>query len=83
MHQGSALSQYLFALVMNELTKSNQRLLWYIIFADDIVLGDETRSRVNAKLYIKESTLKLNSKQIEIKPAESLLLLDQIQKILW
>ena len=83
MHQGSALSPYLFALVMDELTKSNQKLLWCMIFADDIVLGDETRSRVNAKLYIKESTLKLNSKQIEIKPAESLLLLDQIQKILW
>lgn len=83
MHQGSALSPYLFALVMDEHKKSNQKLLWCMIFADDIVLGDETRSRVNAKLYIKASTLILNSKQIEIKPADSLLLLDQIQKILW
>ena len=43
LHQGSTLSLYLFALVMDELTRLIQdEVLWSILFVDDIVLVDET-----------------------------------------
>ncbi|XP_049364482.1 uncharacterized protein LOC125829275 [Solanum verrucosum] len=51
LHQGSVLSLFLFALVMDELTRSIQeRVPWCMLFADDIVLIDETRDRVSARL---------------------------------
>ncbi|KAJ7946136.1 Retrovirus-related Pol polyprotein LINE-1 [Quillaja saponaria] len=50
-HQGSPLSPYLFALVMDELTYNIQdRAPWCMLFADDIVLVDETREGLNSKL---------------------------------
>ncbi|WMV12452.1 hypothetical protein MTR67_005837 [Solanum verrucosum] len=53
LHQGSVLNPFLFALVMDELTRSIQeKVPWCILFADDIVLIDETRDRVNARLEI-------------------------------
>jgi hypothetical protein len=53
LHQGSALSPYLFALVMDELTSQIQEdIPWCMLFADDIVLVDDTASGVNTKLEI-------------------------------
>ncbi|KAM1225087.1 hypothetical protein ACFX2G_044844 [Malus domestica] len=53
LHQGSSLSPYLFALVMDELTGHIQDdILWCMLFADDIVLIDETQEGVNAKLNL-------------------------------
>jgi hypothetical protein len=53
LHQGSALSPYLFALVMDELTRHIQEdIPWCMLFADDIVLVDETASGVKTKLEI-------------------------------
>jgi hypothetical protein len=53
LHQGSALSPYLFALVMDELTRQFQEdIPWCMMFADDIVLVDETARGVNTKLEI-------------------------------
>ena len=53
LHQGSVLSPYLFALVMDELTMHIQDdIPWCMLFADDIVLIDETKSGVNAKLDV-------------------------------
>ena len=47
------LSPFLFAIVMDELTRAIQdEIPWYMIFADDIVLVDETRVGVNAKLEL-------------------------------
>ncbi|WMV29994.1 hypothetical protein MTR67_023379 [Solanum verrucosum] len=58
LHQGSVLSPFLFALVMDELTRSIQeRVPWCMLFADDIVLIDETRDRVNARLEVWRQTL--------------------------
>ncbi|MDV3181301.1 MAG: reverse transcriptase domain-containing protein, partial [Candidatus Phytoplasma australasiaticum] len=51
LHQGSVLSPFLFVLVMDELTRSIQEEVpWYMLFADNIVLNDETRAKVNDRL---------------------------------
>ena len=51
LHQGSALSPYLFALIMDELTRHIQdEVPWCMLFADDIVLVDETKGGLNTKL---------------------------------
>jgi len=53
LHQGSALSPFLFDIVMDELTKAIQyKLPWCMLFDDDIVLVDETRAGVNVKLKL-------------------------------
>ncbi|VFQ74839.1 unnamed protein product [Cuscuta campestris] len=51
LHQGSALSLFLFALVMDVLTQGVQDgVPWCMLFADDIVLIDDTREGLNDKL---------------------------------
>ena len=53
LHQGSALSPFLFVIVMDELTRAIQNEIpWCMLFANDIVLVDETRAGVNAKLEL-------------------------------
>ena len=43
LHQGFALSPFLFVIVMDELTRAIQNeILWCMLFVDDIVLVDET-----------------------------------------
>ena len=62
LHQGSALSPFLFAMVMNELTKAIQdEIPWCMLFTDDIVLVYDTRARVYAKLELWRQTLKSRS----------------------
>ena len=46
-------------MVMDELTRAiRDEIPWCILFADDIVLVDETRAGVNAKLELWRQTLK-------------------------
>jgi hypothetical protein len=53
LHQGSALSPYLFALVMDEVTRDIQDgIPWCMLLADDVVLVDESRMRVDQKLEL-------------------------------
>ena len=53
LHQESALSPNLFALVMDELTRIDSRgSPWCMIFVNDIVLADEIKLRVYVKLEI-------------------------------
>jgi hypothetical protein len=53
LHQGSALSPYLFALVMDEVTINIQGdIIWCMLFADDVVLVDESRAEVDQKLEL-------------------------------
>jgi len=51
LHQGSALSPFLFTLVMEVLMRENQdEVPWSMPFTDNIILIDETRQGVNDKL---------------------------------
>jgi len=44
LHQGSALNPYLFSLLMDEVTTDIQDdITWCMLFADDVVLVDESR----------------------------------------
>jgi hypothetical protein len=53
LHQGSALSPYLYALVMDEVTKNIQDgITWCMLFADDVVLVDESMMGVDQKLEL-------------------------------
>jgi hypothetical protein len=53
LHQGSALSSYLFALVMDEATRNIQGdIPWCMLFADDVVLVDDSRAGINRKLEL-------------------------------
>jgi hypothetical protein len=48
LHQESALSPYLFALVMDEVTRDIQGdIPWCMLFANDVVLVDESRMGVD------------------------------------
>jgi hypothetical protein len=48
LNQGSILSPYLFALVIDEVTRDIQGdIPWCMFFADDVVLVDESREGVN------------------------------------
>ncbi|CAO2043645.1 unnamed protein product [Urochloa humidicola] len=58
LHQGSALSPYLLALVMDEVTRDIQGdIPWCMLFADDVVLVDESKAGVNRKLELWRQTL--------------------------
>ena len=57
LHQGSALSPYLFALVMDELTRHIQDIVpWCMLFTDDIVLVDENARGKYEVRNLEEST---------------------------
>jgi hypothetical protein len=58
LHQGLALSPYLFDLVMDEVTRDIQGgIPWCMLFADDVILVDESRTRVDQKLELWRRTL--------------------------
>ena len=51
LHQGSALSPFLFAVIMDRLTEEVRREPpWMMLFADDIVICEETREEVERRL---------------------------------
>jgi hypothetical protein len=54
LHHGSALSPYLFALVMDKVTSDIQGSIpWCILFPDDVILVDESRTGVDQKLELR------------------------------
>jgi Reverse transcriptase (RNA-dependent DNA polymerase) len=53
LHQGSALSSYIFILVMDDITNDIKGdISWCILFADDMVLIDESKIGVDQKLEL-------------------------------
>ncbi|XP_070007437.1 secreted RxLR effector protein 78-like [Nicotiana sylvestris] len=55
LHQGSTLNPLLFALVMDALTYHIQvEVPWCMLFADDIILIDESQASVNKRLKKKK-----------------------------
>jgi len=73
LHQGFALSPFLFVLVMDELTKDIQGgIPWCMLFADDIVLVDESRQGVNATLELWRETLETGGLRISRSKTEYL-----------
>jgi Reverse transcriptase (RNA-dependent DNA polymerase) len=53
LHQGSVLSPYIFTLVMDEITNDIQGdIPWCMLFANDMVLIDESGIEVNQKLEL-------------------------------
>ena len=62
LHQGSALSPYLFVLVMDKVTRNIQGdIPWCMLFTDDVVLVDESQTGVNRKLELWWQTLESKS----------------------
>jgi Reverse transcriptase (RNA-dependent DNA polymerase) len=58
LHLGSKLSPYIFILVMDEITNDIQGdIAWCLLFADDVVLIDESRIRVDKKIRVMETNL--------------------------
>jgi hypothetical protein len=48
LHQGSTMNPYLFALVMDEVTRDIQcGIPWCMLFADDVILMDESKMGVD------------------------------------
>jgi hypothetical protein len=53
LHEGLALSPYLFTLVMDEVTRDIQGgIPWCMLFINDVVLVDESRTGVDQKLEL-------------------------------
>ena len=70
LHQGSALSPFLFAVIMDRLTDEVRREpLWTMLFADDIVIFKETREEVEQRLeswkYALERGMKVSRSKTE------------------
>jgi hypothetical protein len=58
LHEGLALSPYLFVLVMDEVTRDIQGgIPWCMLNADDVVFVDESRAGVDQKLELWKWTL--------------------------
>jgi hypothetical protein len=58
LHQGSALSPYLFSFVMDEVTRDIQGgIPWCMFFTNNVVLMDESRTWIDQKLKLWRRTL--------------------------
>ncbi|GJW10248.1 ataxia telangiectasia mutated family protein [Tanacetum coccineum] len=73
LHQGSAISPYLFALILDELSWGIQKnISWCMIFADDIVLIAESADGLNNRLESWRKVLKDNCLRVSREKSEYL-----------
>nr|GEZ78486.1 hypothetical protein [Tanacetum cinerariifolium] len=73
LHQGSAISPYLFTLILDELSRGIQENIpWCMIFADDIVLIAESTKRLNNRLESWRKTLEDNGLRVSREKTEYL-----------
>jgi hypothetical protein len=60
LHQELTMSHYLFDLMVNDITKDIQGSIpWCMPFTDNVILVDESMTRVNQKLKLWRRTLKV------------------------
>ncbi|GKD81028.1 ataxia telangiectasia mutated family protein [Tanacetum coccineum] len=73
LHQGSAISPYLFALILDELSRGIQENIpWSMVFADDIVLVAESADGLNLRLESWRKALEDNGLRISREKTEYL-----------
>ncbi|GKG39241.1 retrovirus-related pol polyprotein LINE-1, partial [Tanacetum coccineum] len=73
LHQGLAISPYLFALILDELTKRIQESIpWCLVFTDDIVLISETLKGLNGRLEQWRKALEDNGLRVSKEKTEYL-----------
>ncbi|XP_071699213.1 uncharacterized protein [Rutidosis leptorrhynchoides] len=73
LHQGSALSPFLFALILDGLSRGIQEcILWCLIFADDIVLVSDSKEELNRRLEQWRVALESNGLHISRQKTEYL-----------
>ncbi|GJY92521.1 retrovirus-related pol polyprotein LINE-1 [Tanacetum coccineum] len=73
LHQGSAISPYLFTLILDELSKEIQEdIPWCLIFADDIVLVSESAKGLNMRLEDWRKALEDNGLRVSREKTEYL-----------
>ncbi|KAE8681859.1 Detected protein of unknown function [Hibiscus syriacus] len=73
LHQGSALSPYIFALIMDDIyCATPDGVPWCMLFADDIVLVVETRTELNSRLATWKTALEEKGLVINIEKTEYL-----------
>ncbi|KAK3534869.1 hypothetical protein QTP86_032387, partial [Hemibagrus guttatus] len=65
LHQGSALSPFLFAMVMDQLSEEvRQECPWTMMFADDIVICSERREQVEENLERRRFALEIRGMKV-------------------
>ncbi|KAE8676679.1 putative beta-D-xylosidase 2-like [Hibiscus syriacus] len=73
LHQGSALSPYIFALIMDDIyCATPDGVPWCMLFADDIVLVAETKSELNSRLATWKTALEEKGLRVNIEKTEYL-----------
>ncbi|GJV09945.1 retrovirus-related pol polyprotein LINE-1 [Tanacetum coccineum] len=73
LHQGSAISPYLFALILDKLSRGIQEnIYWSMVFANDIVLVAESADGLNLRLENWRKTLEDNGLRISREKTEYL-----------
>ncbi|XP_071687583.1 uncharacterized protein [Rutidosis leptorrhynchoides] len=73
LHQGSVLSPFLFALILDELSQGIQEgIPWCLIFADDIVLISDSKEELNRRLEQWRVALESNGLHISRQKTEYL-----------
>ncbi|KAE8736173.1 putative Mechanosensitive ion channel domain-containing protein [Hibiscus syriacus] len=73
LHQGSTLSPYIFALIMDDIyCATPDSVPWCMFFADDIVLVAETRTELNSRLATWKTALEEKGLRINIAKTEYL-----------
>ena len=74
LHQGSALSPFLFAVVMDVLSEDvREAMLWDLLFADDLVITAETMEELQERYEAWRECLERGGLRINIRKTEVML----------
>ena len=71
LHQGSALSPFLFAVVMDVLSEDVRRdMLWDLLFADDLVITAETEEQLQERYRAWQENLERGGLKVNVGKTE-------------